>query len=53
MATQFVGSMVEWLKRRNCDRHGLGSKPSRAFCCVLGKDTSQHFPLIGVLGIQL
>ena len=25
-----IGSMVEWLKRRNCDRHGLGSKPTRA-----------------------
>ena len=22
--------MVEWLKRRNCDQHGLGSKPTRA-----------------------
>ena len=32
--------MVEWLERRDCDRHGLGSKPTRMpFCCVLGKDT--------------
>ena len=25
----------EWLKRRHCDRHGLGSKPTRAIllCC--------------------
>ena len=22
--------MVEWLERRDCDRHGLGSKPTRA-----------------------
>ena len=25
-----VGSVVEWLKRRARDQHGLGSKPSRA-----------------------
>ena len=22
--------MVEWVDRRDCDRHGLGSKPTRA-----------------------
>ena len=26
----FVGSMVEWLEHRDCDRHGPGSKPTRA-----------------------
>ena len=25
-----VGSVVEWLERRDCDRHGLDSKPTRA-----------------------
>ena len=25
-----VGSIVEWLERRDCDRHGPGSKPTRA-----------------------
>ena len=25
----FVGSVVEWLDCRDCDRHGLGSKPTR------------------------
>ena len=25
-----VGSMVEWLECRDCDRHGTGSKPTRA-----------------------
>ena len=25
-----VGSVVEWLKRRTRDQHGLGSKPTRA-----------------------
>ena len=24
------GSVVEWLKHRDCDRHGVGSKPNRA-----------------------
>ena len=27
-----VGSVVEWLKRRHRDRHGLGSKPT---CAIL------------------
>ena len=26
-----VGSVVEWLRRRARDQHGLGSKPTRAF----------------------
>ena len=26
----FVGSFVEWLKRRACDQHGLGSKSTSA-----------------------
>ena len=26
----FIGSVDEWLKRRDCDEHGLGSKPTRA-----------------------
>ena len=26
----FVGSVVERLEHRDCERHGLGSKPSRA-----------------------
>ena len=25
---QFVGSMLEWLERRGCDQHGLGSIPT-------------------------
>ena len=27
---EVVGSVVEWSKRRACDQHGLGSKPTRA-----------------------
>ena len=30
MNEQLKRSVVEWLKRRDCDRHGLGSKPTRA-----------------------
>ena len=26
----FVGSVIEWLERRDCDRHGLDSKPTSA-----------------------
>ena len=26
---KLVGRVVEWLERRDCDRHGLGSKPTR------------------------
>ena len=35
-----VGSVVEWLKRRDCDRHGLGSKPTRAIPLCLWE---RHF----------
>ena len=48
-----VGSVVEWLKYRTDDQHGLGLKnPLAPFCCVLGKDTSRHIPLLGGLGRQ-
>ena len=30
MAANVVGSVVEWLKRPDCDRTDLGSKPTRA-----------------------
>ena len=42
----YVGSMVECLKRRAHDQHGLGSNPLMPFCCVLGKDTLWHIPLL-------
>ena len=28
--TKHVGSVVEWLEHRDCNRHGLDSKPTRA-----------------------
>ena len=43
---------VEWLKRHAYDQHGLSSKPTCAFCCVFGKDTLWHYPLLGALGKQ-
>ena len=39
-----VGSVVEWLKHRTRDQHGLG--------CILGKDTLRHIPLLGGPGKQ-
>ena len=36
----FVGSVVEWLKRRACDEHGLGSKPTLA---ILKSPWERHF----------
>ena len=47
-----VGSVVKWLKRRARDQHGLGQNPLAPFCCVLGKDTLWHFPLLGGLSKQ-
>ena len=47
-----VSSVVEWLKHRAYDQHGLGSKPLRPFGCVLGKDTLRYFPLLSGLGKQ-
>ena len=35
-----VGSVVEWLKRRACDQHGLDSKPTRA---ILLSPWERHF----------
>ena len=32
--------MVEWLKRRDCDRHGLVSKPT---CAILLCPYKRHF----------
>ena len=47
-----VGSVIEWLKRRDCDQHGFASKPTRAFFSVLGKVTSLNFLLLGGPGNQ-
>ena len=35
-----IGSVVEWLKRRDRDRHGLSLKPTRAILLCLWE---QHF----------
>ena len=40
-----VDSVVEWLKRRTCDHHGLGSKPTRAiFLCPWERHFTAHSP---------
>ena len=36
----FVGSVVEWLKHRTNDQHGLGSKPT---CAILLCPWERHF----------
>ena len=43
-----VGSVVEWLKRRTDDQHGLGSKPT---CAILlcPWETLRLFPCLVVL----
>ena len=44
--------MVEWLERRDCDRHGLGSKPTRAIpLCPWERHLTAVF-LLGGLGKQ-
>ena len=44
-----VGSVVELLKHRTDDQHGLGSKHTWAICCVLGKELYGTFPCLVVL----
>ena len=46
---QFVGSVVEWLKRQARDQHGPGSKPIRA---ILLCPWERHFPLLNGRGKQ-
>ena len=48
----FVGSVVEWLERRTRDQHGLFQNPLAPFCCVFGKGTLRHIPLLGGPGKQ-
>ena len=52
LAKKLVDSVVEWLKRHDCDGHSFVSKLA-PFFCVLGKNTLRHFPLLGGLGKQL
>ena len=40
-----VGSVVEWLKHRARDQHGLGSKPTHAILlCPWERHFTAHFP---------
>ena len=47
------GSLVEWLTRRDCDRHGFGLKLLAPFCCVFYKDILRQFFLFDGLGKHL
>ena len=42
---KIVGSVVEWLKRRAYDQHGLGSKPNRA---ILLCPWERHFTVFSL-----
>ena len=49
---QVVGSVVEWLKTELMISMVSVQNPFAPFCCVLGKDTLRHFPLLGSLDKQ-
>ena len=43
--SSFIGSVVEWLKRRARDQHGLGSKPTHAILlCPWERHFTAHSP---------
>ena len=50
--TYRVGSVIEWLQHRGCDRHGLGSKPTRAFLLCPWERHFTALSLFGSLGKQ-
>ena len=45
-----IGCAIEWLERRDCNRHDLGLKAIRA---ILLCPLERHFLLLGNLGKQL
>ena len=47
-----LGSVVEWLERRDCEQHSLDSKPTLPILLCLGKVTLRHFPLLDGVGEQ-
>ena len=50
---RYIDSVVEWLKPRNCHRHGLGSKPTGAILlCPWERHILREFSLPGGLGKQ-
>ena len=44
-----LDNVVEWLERRDCDQHGLGSKPTRHSVVSLEKTLNHTFPCLAVL----
>ena len=42
-----INSVVEWLKHRTDDQHGLGSKPT---CAILLCSWEKHFKALPLLG---
>ena len=48
-----ISRVVEWLRRRAHDQHGLGSKPTRAILlCPWERHFTALFPCVVVLGKQ-
>ena len=47
-----VGSVIEWLERRDCDRHGLVSKSTRPILVFSWKRHVTAFSLFGGFGKQ-
>ena len=52
LACRIVGSVVEWLKRRTRNQHGLGSKPARAILLCPWERHLRQIPLLGGPGKQ-
>ena len=48
--TGLVGSVVEWLKCRDCDRHGLSNLPTREILLCLWDKHFMTLPLLCSIG---
>ena len=54
VALKFIGSVVEWLKRRAYDQHGIGSKPTRVILlCPWERHFTALFPCLVVWKVAL
>ena len=49
LRVEFIGSVIEWLKLRDCDQHGLGSKLTQAIRLCPREKILRRFPLLGGL----
>ena len=49
LRVEFIGSVIDWLERRDCDQHGLGSKLTQAIRLCPWENTLRRFSLLGGL----